>query len=118
MPNLPKKAAKQLVEQYAGCFNNLIGKDVCILFGPHNDILTTLESVKLIKQADVKNLPDKRKDGDKHYTPLLMGVQCDGLLLVLVLEDIQEVLTTVEGVILYIGDKKIIIKEVMHDTSA
>lgn len=112
MPKLSRKELKQYADQQRNKFASLIGKNVRFVFGKH-DLQDTLLDVKLARQEDMINKPDKRFDEDgKLYTPPSLEIDFSGGQLFFIIEDIMgEPITTLSGICIPMKEYTILFRE-------
>ena len=102
------KAAKTQIEQeYKTLFEHVFNKEVWVSWGKHRYQLTLTE-IRVPKQSDIYNLPDKRDVDGKLKTPtVLQFVFRSGATFDVVYEDITSAALTTRGITLLIGATKI-----------
>jgi hypothetical protein len=103
------KAAKTQIEQeYQTLFANVFNKDVWVSWSKHRYQLKLTE-IRIPRQTDVYNLPDKRDVDNKLKTPVVLQfVFSSGATLDIVYEDITSKSITTRGITLLIGASKLI----------
>lgn len=97
MPKLSRKDATELADHYAQKVGHLIDQDITIVLGPHL-LPVHLDCVRLARQADVKNLPDKVAVSGERYTPSLLQFCFDKDSIFVVMDDIKDTAITLSGV--------------------
>lgn len=112
MPKLSRKELKQYADQQKQKFGELIGKNVTFVFGKH-ELQDTLIDIKLARQEDMINKPDKRPDEDgKLYTPPSLQIDFASGQLFFVIEDIIGTpITTLSGIIINMPNYSILFRE-------
>ena len=96
---------------YDAAFVGLVGKHVTISFDKHAFTIQLVE-IRIATQKDIYNLPDKRSNGEKMYTPAILQLVFGGDETIdFVLEDIQSCTVIAQGVEIAIGDIKVRICE-------
>ena len=80
--------AKVEIERIAELFSPLLHKEIQFSFGKF-EFPIIIQEIRLAKLTDMKNAPDKRKDGDISYTPPVMQFITSEGYLYFVVEDIE-----------------------------
>ena len=102
------KAAKTQIEQeYKTLFKSIFNKEVWVYWSKHRYQLV-LQEIRIPKQTDIYNLPEKREIDTKLKTPVVLQfVFRSGATFDLVYEDITSKSITTRGVTLVIGAAKL-----------
>ena len=102
------KAAKTQIEQeYQTLFTNVFHKEVWVSWSKHRYQLTLIE-IRIPKQTDIYNLPEKREIDTKLKTPVVLQfVFSSGATFDIIYEDITSKSITTRGITLVIGAIKL-----------
>jgi hypothetical protein len=102
------KAAKTQIEQeYKTLFESIFNKGVWVSWSKHRYQLTLTE-IRIPKQTDIYNLPEKREIDTKLKTPVVLQfVFSSGATFDIIYEDITSKSITTRGISLVIGATKL-----------
>jgi hypothetical protein len=102
-----KTAKTQIEQEYKTLFEPIFNREVWVSWGKHRYPLTLTE-IRIPRQSDVYNIPDKREIDGKLKTPtILQFVFSSGATFDLVYEDITKSVSNTRGIVLIIGANKL-----------
>lgn len=108
-----QKQSKEEIAAIKAKLAAYIGVPIRLSFGLSFD--TVIEDIVLARLADLKNAPEKRSDGNKFYTPPVVMFKCaENNTFSFVLEDIQDILLTLNGAVIRMPTMEVCIKRVRN----